>query len=91
MTEAFDTIDHDKLLMIMYDLGFPADAIEVVKDLYTGACTSFQTPHGPTKTMTIDRGTIQGDSLSPFLFVVYLEPLLRWLKAGHKGYKRWGA
>jgi len=87
MTEAFDTIDHDKLLMIMYDLGFPTDAIEVVKDLYTNARTTFQTPYGPTATMALDRGTIQGDSLSPFLFIVYLEPLLRWLKAGGKGYQ----
>ena len=86
MTEAFDTISHDKLLMILYDLGFPTDAIEVVKDLYTGANTRIQTPHGPTQLIPFDRGTIQGDSLSPFLFVMYLEPLLRWLKAGRKGY-----
>eukprot|EP00775_Hariotina_reticulata_P004031 gene4031-biopygen5750 len=87
MTEAFDAIDHDKLLMIMYDLGFPTDAIEVVKDLYTNARTTFQTPYGPTATMALDRGTVQGDSLSPFLFIVYLEALLRWLKAGGKGYQ----
>jgi exonuclease III/ribonuclease HI len=86
MTEAFDTISHDKLLMILYDLGFPTDAIEVVKDLYSGASTKIQTPHGPTSAIPFDRGTIQGDSLSPFLFVTYLEPLLRWLKAGRQGY-----
>jgi hypothetical protein len=86
MTEAFDTICHDKLLAILYDLGFPTDAIEVVKDLYTGATTTVQTPHGPIAPLEFNRGTIQGDSLSPFLFVVYLEPLLRWLRAGKKGY-----
>jgi len=26
-SEAFDTIDHDKLLMIMHDLGYPRDSI----------------------------------------------------------------
>jgi hypothetical protein len=85
MTEAFDTICHDKLLMILYDLGFPTDAIEVVKDLYTGATTTVHTPHSPIDPLEFNRGTIQGDSLSPFLFVVYLEPLLRWLRAGRKG------
>lgn len=84
MTEAFDTICHDNLLMIMYDLGFPTDAIEVVKDLYTGATTTIHTQHGPTPPLAFDRGTIQGDSLSPFLFAVYLEPLLRWLRTGRK-------
>ena len=73
-SEAFDTIDHDKLLQIMYDLGFPTDATEVVKDLYTGATTAFTTPFGNTEPMPMDRGTIQGDSLSPFLFIYIWSP-----------------
>jgi hypothetical protein len=31
---AFNMIDQDRLLMVMYDLGFPTDAVQVVKDLY---------------------------------------------------------
>ena len=85
-SEAFDTIDHDKMLQIMYDLGFPTDALEVVKNLYMGATTAISTPFGPTVPISMDRGTIQGDSLSPFLFIVYLEPLLRWLRVGANGY-----
>jgi len=30
-TSAFSTTDHDKMLWIMYDLGFPTDAIDTVK------------------------------------------------------------
>jgi hypothetical protein len=86
MTEAFDTISHDKLLCVLYDLGLPTDAIEVVKDLYMGAQTRIQTPYGLTAPIPIDRGTIQGDSLSPFLFILYMEPLLRWLHSGKHGY-----
>ena len=85
-TEAFDTIDHDKLLQTMYDLGFPTDSLEVVKNLYSNASTSVRTPTGLTPPMPFDRGTIQGDSLSPFLFILYLEPLMRWLRAGGNGY-----
>ena len=47
-SSAFNKINQDTLLMIMYDLGFPTDALEVVKDLYTRATTTFQTPYGPT-------------------------------------------
>jgi ribonuclease HI len=86
MTEAFDTISHDKLLCVLYDLGFPTDAIEVVKDLYMSAHTKIKTPYGSTPEIPIDRGTIQGDSLSPFLFVLYMEPLLRFLHAGGHAY-----
>jgi ribonuclease HI len=86
-SSAFNMIDHDKLLMIMYDLGFPTDAIEVVKDLYTGATTSVKWDSGITHPIPIERGSIQGDTLSPFLFLIYVEPLLRWLHVGARGYK----
>ncbi len=68
-------------LQIMYDLGFPTDAIEVV----THATTAYKTPHGLTSKLTVDRGTLQGNTLSPFLFIVYIEPLLRWLHVGGRG------
>ncbi|KAJ9528899.1 hypothetical protein QJQ45_000456 [Haematococcus lacustris] len=86
-TSAFNTTCQDKLLWIMHDLGFPTDATDAVKDLYTGATTRFKTPYGHTDPVPVDRGTIQGDSLSPFLFLIYIEPLLRWLQVGARGYK----
>ena len=36
-TSAFNTTDHDRMLWIMYDLGFPTDAIDTVKNLYENA------------------------------------------------------
>ena len=47
-SSAFNTIDHDKLLIIMYDLGFPVDCIEAVKNLYQDAETTFLLPCGET-------------------------------------------
>jgi hypothetical protein len=32
-SSAFNTIDHDRLLVIMQDLGIPHDCIEVIRDL----------------------------------------------------------
>ena len=86
-SSAFNTIDHDKLLCIMHDLGFTVDAIQAIRDLYTDATTRVKLPYDETDAINIDRGSIQGDTLSPFLFLVFIEPLLRWLHSGGRGYK----
>jgi hypothetical protein len=45
------------------------------------------TIHGNTIPRSIYRGTLQGDTLSPFLFTIFMKPLLRWLAVGSRGYK----
>ena len=84
-SSAFNTMNHDQLLMIMQK-GFPGVAINTVKDIYTNACTKIATPAGVTEDIPIGRGTIQGDTLSPYLFLIFIEPLLRWLQHGGRGY-----
>jgi len=80
-TSAFYTTDHDRMLWIMYDLGFPTDAIEVVKNLYQNATTQVRLPQGGhTDHIPVERGTIQGDTLPPFLFLLYIKPLFRWFQ-----------
>jgi ribonuclease HI len=86
-SSAFNMVNHDQLLRTMYDIGLPRDAIEVVKDLYSEHRTTISLPVGKTNPITVTRGTIQGDPLSPLLFLIYIEPLLRWLHVGGRGYK----
>ncbi|GIL52451.1 hypothetical protein Vafri_8327, partial [Volvox africanus] len=85
-SSAFNTINHDLLLQIMYDLGLPDDLIQVIRDLYSQARTTVRTEHGSTAPIMIQRGTVQGDTLSPALFIIFLEPLIRWLHVGGRGY-----
>ena len=87
LTSAFNTTDHDRMLWIMYDLGFQTDAIDAVKNLYENATTQVKLPSGVcTGQIPVERGTIQGDTLFPFLLLLYMEPLLRWLHVGGRGY-----
>ena len=83
---AFPSVDHSRLTDCMSLLGLPKDAIDTVRDLYTDNTTSLLLPGGVTAPVTIKRGTIQGDSLSPLLFLFYIEPLLQWLDQGSDGY-----
>ncbi|KAL4446708.1 hypothetical protein ABPG77_007952 [Micractinium sp. CCAP 211/92] len=87
VSAAFDTVDHDKLLQLMWDMGFPLHAVQAVQGLYNGASTSIRAAFGTSDPVEIERGALQGDSLSPFLFLLFIEPLLRWLHVGGRGYK----
>ena len=84
---AFGSIDHARLLAIMKELGYPKDAIQIIGNIYSHSTTTFSGEYfGKTKEVPIRRGIIQGDALSPYLFIIFLEPLLRWLKQGNYGY-----
>lgn len=84
---AFNTVDKERLFQIMQALNFPKDAIEVVKGLHTHAFTRVSCNFGTTEPIPLRRGTIQGDSLSLLLFIIFLEPLLRWLHVNDRGYR----
>eukprot|EP00983_Pelagomonas_calceolata_P029166 914575-Pelagomonas_calceolata.AAC.1 len=45
-TSAFNTTDHDRMLRITYELDFPTDALDTVKNLYENATTQVRLPSG---------------------------------------------
>jgi hypothetical protein len=86
LSAAFNTVDHPTLGQILEILGLPEDMRGVIATLYRGVTTRIKTPFGLTEPIPVKRGTLQGDSLSPTLFLLYIEPLLRWLHQGGHGY-----
>ena len=86
--DAFGSVDHARLGAIMEAMGIPDDAVRVVRNLYEGASVTVRTPKGDTDPIPIvGRGTVQGDTLSPLLFVLFIDPLMRWLEEGGEGYR----
>ena len=84
---AFGSIDHARLLAIMKDLGYLDDAINLIGNIYSQFTTTFIGEHfGKIQPIPIQRGTIEGDTQSPYLFIIYLEPLLRWLQQRNNDY-----
>jgi len=84
---AFGGMDHRILFQIMRDRGFQDSYIATCEQLYAASNTYYMTIHGNTTPIPIYRGTLQGDTLSPFLFTIFVEPLLRWLAVGSRGYR----
>ena len=71
----------------MYDLGFTEDVVDAVKSIYDGTTTHISIKGSSGPAIPIGRGTIQGDTLSPLLFIIFVEPLIRWLHVGGRGYR----
>jgi len=86
-TQVLPSADHRlQLERTLRFLGIPEDFIFIVANLYKGAHTTFETPHGKTRQIPVLRGTLQGDPISPLLFLLMVEPLIRWLESLQKGY-----
>jgi hypothetical protein len=84
---AFGSINHAKLFAVMHDLGYPEDAVHLIGNIYSQSHTIITREYfGQTKPIPISRGTIQGDILNPYIFLIFLEPLLRWLDKGNLRY-----
>jgi len=81
---AFLSTDHTQLVRTLEFMGLPSDFTLLVSNLYSGATTEFIPPHGSTSPVGIGRGTLQGDPLSPLMFDLMIEPLIRWLNAADK-------
>jgi hypothetical protein len=84
---AFNAADHRIMFKHMRQLGMPPTFVDTCEHLYGVSTTYYITLHGPTPSIDINRGTLQGDTLSPFLFTLFLEPFLRWLTVGSRGYR----
>ena len=74
---AFGGMDHRILFKTMRELGLPECFTQACEQLYRVSCKYYMTPHGNTPRIPIHRGTLQGDTLSPFVLTIFMEPMLR--------------
>ena len=84
---AFCSVDHKRIIDSMKQQGYEQHFINAVAALYApGSTTEVRTDVGPTPPIPIERGILQGDTLSPLIFAIFLEPLLRKLELSNKGF-----
>ena len=75
--KAFDCVDHNKLWKILHEMGIPDHLICLLRNLYAGQEATVRTGHGTTDWFQIVKGICQGCVLSPCLFNLYAEYIMR--------------
>ena len=75
--KAFDCVDHNKLWKILKEMGIPDRLNCPMRNLYAGQEVTVRTRHGTTDWFQIGKGVRQGCILSPCLFSLYGERLMR--------------
>ena len=74
--KAFDCVDHNKLWKILKEVGIPDHLTCFLRNLYACQEATIRTGHG-TDWFQIGKGVRQGGILSPCLFNLYAEYIMR--------------
>ena len=84
--KAFDSIDRKKLFQRVHELGIHGRIYKVIQAIYSNTTACVWTSEGLGRTFGCDTGVRQGDSLSPTLFLIYINELEKELrKVGKDG------
>ena len=75
--KAFDCVDHNKLWKILREMGIPDHLACLLRNLYAGQEATVRTGHRTTDWFQMRKGICQGYILSPCLFNLYAEYIMR--------------
>ena len=75
--KAFDCVDHNKLWKILQEMGILDHLTCLLRNLYTGQEATVRTGHGTTDWFQIGKGVHQVCILSPCLYNLYAENIMR--------------
>ena len=76
-TKAFDCVDHKKLWKILEEMGIPDQLTCLLRNLYAGQEALVRARHGTADWFQFGKGVRQGCILSPCLFNLYAEYIMR--------------
>ena len=75
--KAFDCVDHSKLWKILKEMGIPDHLTCLLRNVYADKEATVRTGHETTEWFQIGKGVCQGCILSPCLFNLYVEYIIR--------------
>ena len=72
-----DCVDYNKLWNILQEMGIPDHLTFFLRNLHTGQEATVRTGHGTMDWFKIRKEVCQGCILSPYLFYLYVEDIMR--------------
>ena len=75
--KVFDCVGDDELWKILKEMGIPDHLTCLLRNMYAGQEATVRTGHGTTDCFQIGKGVCQGCILSPCLFNLYAEYIMR--------------
>ena len=75
--KAFDCVDHNKPRKILQEMGIPDHLTCLLRNLYVGQAATVRNRNGTAGLFQIGKGVHQGYILSPCLFNLYAEYIVR--------------
>ena len=75
--KSFDCVDDNKLWKILKNMAIPDHLTCLLRNLYSGQEATVRTGHGKTDGLQIRKGVRQGCILSPCLFNLYADYIMR--------------
>ena len=75
--KGFDCVDHNELWKILKEMGIPDHLTYLLRNLYADQEATVRTGHGTADCFQIGKGVHQGPILSPCLFNLYAEYIMR--------------
>ena len=78
-SEAFDSIHRGKMEQILFAYGLHKETVTAIMMLYKNTKVKVRSPDGDIDYFDIVAGVLQGDTSSPYLFIICLDYVLRTL------------
>ena len=85
LQKAFDSVEFPVLLDCLFSIGINGKTWRLIRNWYEGGTCSVQVDGAVSKPFSIERGVPQGSVLSPTLFNIIMDPLLKLLESSGLG------
>ena len=86
LTNAFGSVPHETIFTSLQWAGLSEEAISVIRRLYTINTTNIRSHQGLTPEISIQSGVKEGCPLSPIIFNLTMEPIIRAILQLGSGY-----